>query len=74
MDTANQINSLKQRDSTIDIIKGFAMIAVVLLHINFAFPKIGILNTNSLFGGLWHVAVFFCGKWMVFERQQTLVI
>lgn len=59
MDTANQINSLKQRDSTIDIIKGFAMIAVVLLHINFTFPRIGILNTNSLFGGLWHVAVFF---------------
>lgn len=59
MDTVSQINSLKHRDSTIDMIKGFAMIAVVLLHINFAFPRNGVLNTNSLFGGLWHVAVFF---------------
>jgi len=59
MDTINQLVSTKQRDTTIDIIKGFAMIAVVLLHINFLFPKWTIVNTSSILGGLWHVALFF---------------
>lgn len=63
---------MKQRDSTIDIIKGFAMISVVLLHINFAFPKIGILNMNSLFGGLWHVAVFFVVSGWLLKDSKLL--
>lgn len=50
---------VKKRNTTIDIIKGFAIIAVVLLHINFNFPKWHLLNIDSICGSLWHVAVFF---------------
>lgn len=50
---------MRQRDKTIDIIKGFAIIAVVLLHINFEFPRMPFFSINSALGGLWHVAVFF---------------
>lgn len=50
---------VKKRNTTVDIIKGFAIIAVVLLHINFNFPKWHLLNIDSICGSLWHVAVFF---------------
>lgn len=59
MDKVNVSLHNSNRDATIDIIKGFAIVAVVLLHINFSFPKIGFFNSYSIFGGLWHVAVFF---------------
>lgn len=59
MDKINVNLHNSNRDATIDIIKGFAIVAVVLLHINFSFPKIGFFNSYSIFGGLWHVAVFF---------------
>lgn len=59
MDKVNVSLHNSNRDATIDIIKGFAIVAVVLLHINFSFPKIGFINSYSIFGGLWHVAVFF---------------
>lgn len=62
----------KKRDATIDIIKGFAMIAVVLLHVDFNFPKWHLLNVYSICGGLWHVAVFFVvSGW--FLRDERLL-
>ena len=52
-------SSITARENYVDIIKGFAIIAVVLLHINFSFPNFALVKTGSLLGGQWHVAVFF---------------
>ena len=52
-------SSITARENYVDIIKGFAIIAVVLLHINFSFPNFALVKTDSLLGGQWHVAVFF---------------
>lgn len=49
----------KPRENHVDIIKGFAIIAVVLLHINFSFTNNDVVNVYGLLGGQWHVAVFF---------------
>ena len=59
MDRISLKPSVSVRENYVDIIKGFAIIAVVLLHINFAFPKYALINTGSILGGQWHVAVFF---------------
>lgn len=50
---------MKQRLAYIDIAKGVAIIAVVLLHIDYAFAKDGFLPLWSLLGNAWHVCVFF---------------
>lgn len=52
-------NLSKPRENYVDIIKGFAIIAVVLLHINFSFTNNDVINVYGLLGGQWHVAVFF---------------
>lgn len=49
----------KPRENYVDIIKGFAIIAVVLLHTNFSFPKNNNVDVYGLLGSQWHVAVFF---------------
>ena len=44
----------------IDIAKGFAIIAVVLWHINISFGECKLLPIKTIFaGGMWHVPVFF---------------
>lgn len=43
----------------VDIAKGIAILAVVLMHVNFLFPKLCFVNTSALFGYYWHVPVFF---------------
>lgn len=43
----------------VDIIKGFAIIAVVLLHVNFPFEALCALPLRSLLGNSWHMPVFF---------------
>lgn len=60
----------KKRDLTIDIIKGVAITAVVLLHINYSFPEWTLLKIRSAFGGVWHVAVFFIvGGWFFKDEK-----
>lgn len=59
----------KKRESYIDMIKGTAIMAVVLLHVNYNFPG-AYFSTYSLFGGLWHVAVFFViGGWYLRDER-----
>lgn len=61
----------KTRDKTIDIIKGFAIMAVVLLHIDYAFPKYVFLKLGNALGGSWHVAVFFIvGGWFLSDAKM----
>lgn len=49
----------KGRSLWVDIVKGIAIIAVVLLHIDYSLPEYRILPIKPILGGLWHVAVFF---------------
>ena len=54
----------------VDIAKGIAIIAVVLLHISHLYPGNGILPITELLGGLWHVPVFFIiGGFFVKEER-----
>lgn len=43
----------------VDILKGFAILAVVFFHIKFTFPDAGPLIKWGVFGSLWHVPLFF---------------
>ena len=47
------------RSLYVDIVKGVAIISVVLLHTNFQFPSSHYMPLSSLLGWMWHVAVFF---------------
>lgn len=47
------------RQDWVDIAKAFAIIAVVLGHINYQYPKIALLPLSSMIAWLWHVPVFF---------------
>ena len=47
------------RSIYVDIVKGVAIISVVLLHTNFQFPSSHYMPLSSLLGWMWHVAVFF---------------
>ena len=47
------------RENWVDIAKGFAIIAVVLGHIDFLYPDIKLLPISELTAWLWHVPVFF---------------
>lgn len=50
---------MNSRSQYIDISKGIAIIAVVLLHIDYTFYNHVLLPVEVLLGGGWHVAVFF---------------
>lgn len=63
----------KQRDSCIDMIKGIAILAVVLLHINFNFTY-GHFTLYWILGGLWHVAVFFVISGWFLKDERMLDI
>lgn len=49
----------ESRSQYVDITKGVAIIAIVLLHTNFQFPFSHYMPLSSLLGWMWHVAVFF---------------
>lgn len=49
----------KKRSLSVDIAKGVSIIAIVLGHINFAYPSYRLADTRALIFGLWHVAAFF---------------
>lgn len=61
-----------QRFAYIDIVKGFAIIAVVLLHVNFTYPQYSLLNIRALLGGFWHVPVFFCIGGFFIKEEKLL--
>ena len=43
----------------VDIAKGIAILAVVLLHIDFTFPETELFPLRAFLGASWHVEVFF---------------
>lgn len=47
------------RTAYVDIAKGIAILSVVLLHVDFAYPQLSFVNIRALLGGYWHVPVFF---------------
>ena len=52
--------------------KGIAIMAVVLGHINFAFPSSSIFPTRLFLYGLWHVSVFYViGGFFINEQKLT---
>ena len=64
------MNNTKKRSVYIDIVKGFAIISVVLLHVDFTWPHYKILNLSSILGWFWHVPVFFCiGGFFLNEKK-----
>lgn len=48
-----------KRCTYVDIAKGIAILAVVLMHVKFSFTKYILVDTHALFGYYWHVPVFF---------------
>lgn len=55
---------MSKRETWVDIVKGIAIIAVVMFHTNYHIPKLdvggNILPLTELMGTLWHVPVFLC--------------
>lgn len=62
---------MKQRVLYVDMIKGTAIMAVVLLHIQFVFPS-SFFSLNSMLGGLWHVAIFFVVSGWFLKDERML--
>lgn len=51
--------SINKRKDWVDIVKAFAIIAVVLGHISYQYPQISLLPISTIIAWLWHVPVFF---------------
>ena len=47
------------RTAYVDIAKGIAILSVVLLHVDFVYPKLSFINISGMLGWYWHVPVFF---------------
>jgi len=43
----------------VDVVKGFAISAVVMMHIAYDYPKTCLIDIRAFFGYFWHVPVFF---------------
>ena len=56
----------------VDISKGIAIIAVVLLHINFQFYESKYVPLTALLGSLWHVPVFFLLGGFFLKEEKLL--
>lgn len=52
-----QDNTKKERQDWIDIVKGFAIILVVLGHINYCYPACKLVPVPYIYS--WHIRVFF---------------
>lgn len=57
---------------SVDIAKGWAIIAIVLGHISFLYPAEQLVNTKDLFINLWHVAVFFLLAGFFIKEEQLV--
>lgn len=58
------------RNPCVDIVKGFAIIAVVLVHCKASFPFLG--SYACLLGGMWHVPVFFVIAGFFLKEENVL--
>ena len=55
----SQMQLVGMRDDAIDIVKGLAIMGIVLGHIGVTFPAFKLFHTGVLLYSMWHVAVFF---------------
>ena len=62
----------KIRQSWVDIAKGVAIIAVVLGHITYQYPKWLLLPLSDLLVWLWHVPVFFLIGGFFIKEEKLL--
>lgn len=53
------LNKNNNRCGYVDIAKGMAILSVVLLHVDFVYPDLPLLNVSGMLGWYWHVPVFF---------------
>lgn len=62
----------KNRDCSIDIVKGIAIMAIVLGHIGVSLPEFSLFKISDITYGMWHVAVFFvlAGFFLKEEKLQ----
>ena len=61
-----------QRYAFVDIAKGFAIIAVVLWHINFANDFNAAFPLKTILGGGWHVPAFFIISGFFLKEDRLL--
>ena len=66
------MNSSIVRYRWVDIAKGFAILSVVLLHINYQFYDSKCLPLATLLGELWHVPVFFLLGGFFLKEERLL--
>ena len=66
----------KSRTPYVDIAKGLAILSVVLLHVDYVYPKLSFVNINGMLGWFWHVPVFFLigGFFLKDERLANPVL
>lgn len=61
-----------KRSLSVDITKGVAIIAIVLGHIAYSYPRCSLLDTSALVYSLWHVAVFFIVAGFFIKEEQLV--
>ena len=70
MTNSNQI--IPKRTVYIDIAKGIAILSVVLLHVDFVYPKLSFINISAMLGWYWHVPVFFLIGGFFLKEERLL--
>lgn len=60
------------RVAYVDIAKGIAITAVVLLHVDFVYPKFSFINLSGVLGWYWHVPVFFLIGGFFLKEERLL--
>ena len=66
------INNISKRTAYVDIAKGIAILAVVLLHADFVYPKLSFINISAMLGWYWHVPVFFLIGGFFLKEERLL--
>ena len=62
----------EHRTAYVDIAKGIAILAVVLLHVDFVYPKLSFINISAMLGWYWHVPVFFLIGGFFLKEERLL--
>lgn len=60
------------RTPYVDIAKGIAILSVVLLHVDFVYPKLSFINISGMLGWYWHVPVFFLIGGFFLKKEKLL--
>lgn len=61
------LNKNNNRCSYVDIAKGMVILSVVLLHVDFVYPDLPLLNVSGMLGWYWHVPVFFYDRRVLYK-------